>query len=79
MAYDSSNEVRKELGRIQKNDRGDYIVVTQIDNEKTGNCNIDIRAYYTADDGDIRPTQKGVRFNAEMLEEFIQALENGLE
>lgn len=79
MAYDSSNEKRTELGKIQKNDRGDYIVITQIDNEKTGNCNIDVRAYYTTDDGELRPTQKGVRFNAELLDEFIQALQAGLE
>lgn len=79
MAYDSSNEVRKELGKIQKNDRGEYIVITQIDNEKTGNCNIDVRGYYTNDDGELRPTQKGVRFNAELLEEFIEAIKTGLE
>lgn len=75
MAYDSSNETRNELAKIRKNDKGDHIVITEITNNNTGTCNIDIRLYYTnEEDGELRPTQKGVRFNAEYLEEIIEAL-----
>lgn len=79
MAYNNADEVRKELGQIKKDDRGNYIYITEIDNPKREVQYIDIRLYYTADDGEIRPTQKGVRFNAELLEDVIEALKNGLE
>lgn len=78
MAYNDANEIRKELLKLKKNDRGEYIVITEITNNTSGVCNIDIRQFYTAENDELRPTQKGVRFNAENLEEVVEALKAAL-
>lgn len=79
MAYNNADEKRTELGRFKRNDRGEYIVITQIDNDKKDNTDIDIRTYFTSDSGDVLPTQKGVRFNAEFLEDMIEALQKSVD
>lgn len=70
MAYDASKEERKEVGRIRKNDRGEYIIVSLVKNKDTGAEAVDARLNYTDDNGEIRPTQKGFRVNAEFAEEL---------
>lgn len=76
MAY--SNEQSVELKRIQKNNRGDYLVISKI-TSKTGNVSVDIRQYYTDDNDEVLPTKKGVRFNAESLMDIVVALSGALE
>lgn len=79
MAYNAQNEERKELIDIKKNERGDHIVVTKITNKANGNTSIDLRNYYTTEDGEVRPTQKGIRVNTEFLLDLIVAMTDGLE
>lgn len=79
MAYNANNEIREELAKIQKNDRGEFVVATKITNKNSGNVSIDIRQNYTNADGEVMPTSKGVRFNAENLVELLEGLVKGLE
>ena len=64
---------------LDKNSRGDYIQVSSIEGKMWA---MDIRQMYTAADGEIRPTTKGVRVNEELvvdlLVECINALPNDL-
>ena len=75
MAYSVDKET--ELAMLDKNNRGDKIVIKKIENN--GNTSIDIRQYYTNDNDEIKPTTKGVRFNAEMLADVVKALVPALE
>lgn len=79
MAYNASNEERTELFNIAKGNRGDAVVGSKIVNKNTNNVSIDIRQYYTDDNGELKPTSKGVRFNAENLLDVIKALVPALE
>ena len=75
MAYDASKESTKVLGTIDKNDRGDSVVVSFIKNKSTGSESLDIRMYYTdKNTGEKKPTQKGVRLNAEFIDELIEII-----
>lgn len=74
MAYNASNEERTELAVIQKNNRGDNIVVVKIKNKTTGTESVDIRNYYTDDDGELKPTSKGIRLNMELAAEVVKAV-----
>lgn len=78
MAYNSNNEKREELLRVEKNNKGEYIVITKI-TTASGSVNMDMRLYFTDDKGEVRPTQKGVRFNSELLLEILMSLTKGLE
>lgn len=79
MAYNASNEERVELFNIAKGNKGDAVVGTKITNKNTGNISIDIRQFYTDDEGELKPTSKGVRFSAENLLEVMQGLITALE
>lgn len=79
MAYNADNEVREELAKIQKNQRGEFIIASRIQNKNTGNVNVDIRQFYTGDEDDLKPTSKGVRFNIEMLPDMVEGLASALE
>lgn len=78
MAY-NAKETQKGILMIPKGNRGDYIKVSRIIPENTAKAqSIDIRMMYTAVDPNegeqIRPTQKGVRINSEMLPEIMAAI-----
>lgn len=72
MAFE--NEINEQLAQIDKNNRGDYMVVSKITNKNTGTVSADIRQFYTAENGDIAPTRKGTRVNTEILPDVIKAL-----
>ena len=77
MAYDASKEETKEIGRVKKNDRGEYIIVSLVKNKDTGVESVDARLHYTDDNGEIVPTKKGFRVNAELagdLQEFFRKI-----
>lgn len=75
MAYDSSKETQVDVILIKKNNRGDYIRVSRIEPEdKKKLPSIDIRNMYTTDDDEVRPTQKGVRINSEIVPEVFLAM-----
>lgn len=79
MAYNADNEIREELVRVKKNNRGDYVIATKITNKTSGAVSVDIRQYYTDDNDEVRVTSKGVRFNAEMLADVLGGLVKALE
>lgn len=79
MAYNASNEERTQLLDIKKNERGEHIIVTKIRNKANGNESIDIRQFYTNDESQVLPTQKGIRLNTENLVDLIFALTDALE
>lgn len=78
MAY-NAKETQNEILMVPKGNRGEYIKVSRIIPENTAKAqSIDIRIMYTAVDPNegeqIRPTQKGVRINSEMLPEIMAAI-----
>lgn len=79
MAYNANNEKQEEIAVIQKNNRGDHIVIKKVTSVKSGNVSIDVRNYFTNEDGDLQPTSKGVRINSELLLEAMMAMAKGLE
>ena len=79
MAYNASNEVQEEIVRLQKNQRGDYLVVKKVTNKNSGNVSVDVRNYYTNDNDEVLPTSKGIRINSEMLLETMMAMAKCLE
>ena len=76
MAYNSQNETQKEIAVVDKNTRGDKIRVARI--EKVGKTqttvSVDVRTMYTADDGEVRPTQRGIRIDSETAPDIILAM-----
>lgn len=79
MAYNADNEIREELTQIQKNNRGEYVIATKITNKISGSVSVDIRQYYTNGAGEVMPTSKGVRINAELLSDLLNGLVRALE
>lgn len=75
MAYDVSKETGETLLTLDKNTKGDKIQVRHITVKGSDNQFVDIRNMYTLEsNGEIKPTQKGVRFNAEMLLDIMKSL-----
>lgn len=72
MAFE--NEINEQVAQIDKNNRGDYMVVSKITNKNTGTVSADIRQFYTDDNGKVAPTRKGTRVNTEILPDVIKAL-----
>lgn len=60
---------------LDKNSRGDYIQVSSIEGKMWA---MDIRQMYTAADGDIKPTTKGVRVNEELVVDLLVECVNAL-
>lgn len=79
MAYNASKEERTQLVDIKKNERGEHIIATKIKNTTSGSVSLDIRQYYTNDNNDVLPTQKGVRVNSELALELVVGLLGVLE
>lgn len=79
MAYNASNEERKEILNIKKNDRGEHIKVAKILNKKSNVSSLDIRLFYTNADGELCPTQKGIRISDELAYDLAYALVGSLE
>ena len=66
MAFDKAVEV----GSVKKNTRGEFFKVLK-NEEKSGGNSIDIRVYYTKEDGELAPTKKGVYLNSEVAPEVM--------
>lgn len=77
--YDASKEQRTPLVEIQKNNRGEFIVASKIKNTSNGNTSLDIRQYYTNEEGVVCPTSKGIRLNAELALELTSGIVEILE
>lgn len=76
MAYE--NNVTEIIKDIEKGNRGDVIRVSKVTNKTNGTISCDVRMYYK-DEGELKPTKKGVRVNAESAYELVEALVNFLE
>lgn len=73
MAFENERSIT--LRSIQKNNRGDHIIVTKIDDVSTEEFKgVDIRQYYTGDDDELHPTKKGIRIPADKLDDVLKAL-----
>lgn len=72
MAYENNETL--VLADIQKGNRGDVIRISKITNKANGNVSGDIRMYYENEDGELAPTKKGCRFNAESTYDIVAAL-----
>ena len=59
------------ITQIPKNSREEYRVSRD---EFRGHDLINIRVYYITEDGEMRPGKQGVSFRAELLPEFMGAL-----
>ena len=57
-----------------KTDNGECIRVSKITGKDFGTVKVDIRRYYTDKEGNLAPTQKGVRFDIENLTELCPIL-----
>lgn len=80
MAYEASKEKRTEYGEIVAKDgeKPEYIKVAKVEYGK-GAPKMDIRLWFTAEDGKVCATQKGVRFSTEFTVEIVKMLINSLE
>ena len=78
MAYDNSNEIRTDLGKIRKNARGEFIAVTKIEYTDKDAVQFDIRNMYTGDDDELKFTAKGVRMNDEIAFDVVKSMVLGL-
>ncbi|WP_171230051.1 transcriptional coactivator p15/PC4 family protein [Ruegeria sp. HKCCA4008] len=59
------------ITQIPKNNHEEYRVSR---NDFQGHDLINIRVYFVSEDGEMRPSKQGVSFRAELLPEFIAAL-----
>lgn len=62
-----------EVLRLESSIKGNFTVVKSIKLDN-GSCNIDIRSYYTAIDGNVLPTKKGIRLYSETAPEIMMAM-----
>ena len=77
MAFDDRAGIVTEVKSIPKNNRGDYIRISKVEDKDTSEFKgIDIRQYYTGDDDELYPTKKGIRINAKFLKEVMEILNN---
>jgi len=81
MPYNFDNDVQEVIKTIDKGSRGEKIRISRItSNPKNGNksVSVDIRNMYTDDNGEIKPTTKGLRLKSEMAAEVIVAMVEAL-
>lgn len=65
---------QKVILEFEQNSRGECIRVSEVVGKTSGKRSVDIRRYYTNKDGELAPTIKGIRFNAESIDDVIKAL-----
>ena len=70
--YEDNNQ--EILLDFASNARGEVIRVSKLTGVTSGNQSIDIRRYYTNNDGEKAPTSKGIRFSTEDTVDVIKAL-----
>ncbi len=62
------------IGEIQKN-ATEKILVTE--SEYKGRRFIDVRVYFEGDDGEYKPTKKGIALSGEVIDDIIEFLKEG--
>lgn len=78
MSYNARDEVQTVITTVDRNNRGEKIRVTKIEKERNNTTFLDIRTMYTTEDGEIRPTTRGVRMNMEIAHEIVAAMVEAL-
>ena len=74
MAYDASKESRTVLTMVDKNNHGEKIQVCRVAVTGKDTDFGDVRLMYTTEDGELRPTNKGVRFPVRMAAPLVNGL-----
>ena len=73
---DFDNEVQLEVACLQRNNRGEFIIVKEIrDGDSNELHGVDIRKHFTNEGGDHVPTSKGIRIPTWMLKDLKEALD----
>lgn len=79
MAYNKDNYETEVVLDVEKNQRGDHIIVSKMTTKSTGSVAVDVRNYYTNKDDEVLPTSKGIRVNTEQAPDIIVAMAKTLE
>ncbi|MCK5786373.1 MAG: transcriptional coactivator p15/PC4 family protein [Candidatus Sabulitectum sp.] len=67
--------MNKQIAQIEKGEDVVRIALTEFRKRQY----IEIRTYYMADDGEWKPTRKGITLNPDLMKEVHQALGKALE
>ena len=61
------------MREFQKNDRGEVVRIVREDYRGTDLVNI--RVWYRADNGEMRPSKTGITINGNQIDQLIEALQ----
>ena len=61
------------MREFQKNGRGEVVRITR--EEYKGADLINIRVWFTASDGELRPSKTGIAINGSQIDQLIEALQ----
>ena len=61
------------MREFQKNDRGEMVRIVREDYKGTDLVNI--RVWYRADNGEMRPSKTGITINGNQIDQLIEALQ----
>ena len=61
------------MREFQKNDRGEMVRIVREDYKGTDLVNI--RVWYRADNGEMRPSKTGIAINSGQIDQLIEALQ----
>jgi hypothetical protein len=74
MCYKGKDQKRKDVTSLTDIKRNDTEIVRVSKREYKGHEFIDLRIYYQDDEGDYKPTKKGITINPKLVDELIDAL-----
>ena len=61
------------MREFQKNNRGEVVRITR--DEYKGADLVNIRVWFTADDGELRPSKSGLTIRGDQITQMIEALQ----
>lgn len=70
MAYSADKYEEKEEAKVEFNN-GNSIIVKSVVTKDSGAVAVDIRRNYTDDNGEVKPTSKGIRINSDNIGDII--------
>lgn len=70
MAYNAENFDEETIGSVELKN-GNNVTVKKVTTKSSGEEAIDIRRMYTDDNGEVRPTSKGIRVSMECIPELL--------
>jgi len=63
-----------QFGEVRKNSME---LIRVVGKEYKGHLFVDVRVYYESEDGEYRPTKKGIALGPEVIEPVIELLKDG--